>query len=237
MLKYMENQESRHKMSIEITQDLQKVLDTAAAMEEVVSVRATEVPEHLLSQLEDGEYIYLDYVIKVESDEEVEVGFVVPTKIIDSESYKNLPIEELVSCSCDMMSGKEDDFCVNNPYYNTGKTTYFVRYPDHYLVRLVDTQAPLVIIPPDNLKVLIDKLKEIPKVNAIKVEYILSDKLKQSLEDENSFMIRAAIDTNSDKIIEHWVGFVVTENAWNNELGHEWAVNNLTDLIEQNNAE
>jgi hypothetical protein len=71
-------------MSIEITQDLQKVLDTAAAMEEVVSVQATEVPAHLLSQVEAGEYIYLDYVIKVESDEEVEVGFVVPTKIIDS---------------------------------------------------------------------------------------------------------------------------------------------------------
>ena len=52
-------------MSIEITQDLQKVLDTAAAMDEVVSIQATEVPEHLLSQVEAGEYIYLDYVIRV----------------------------------------------------------------------------------------------------------------------------------------------------------------------------
>ena len=223
-------------MSIEITQDLQKVLDTAAAMDEVVSVQATEVPAHLLSQVETGEYIYLDYVIRVESGDEVEVGFVVPTKIIDADSYKNLPIKDLVSCSCVTMSGAEDDFCVTNPYYNTGKTTYYVRYPDHYLVRLVDTSAELVIIPTEKLKILVDKLKQIPKVNAIKVEHIVSETLKQTLDDK-SVMIRAYIDINDDKILDHPVCFTVTELVYETENGHEWAVNNLIDLIEQNNAQ
>ena len=223
-------------MSIEITQDLQKVLDTAAAMEEVVSVQATEVPAHLLSQVEAGEYIYLDYVIRVENQDEVAVGFVVPTKIIDADSYKNLPIQDLVSCSCVTMSGEEDDFCVTNPYYNTGKTTYFVRYPDQYLVRLVDTSADLIIIPTNNLKLLVDKLKEIPKVNAIKVEHIVSETLKQSLDDK-SVMIRAYIDINHDKILDHSVCFTVTELVYETESGHEWAVNNLIELIEKNNAE
>jgi hypothetical protein len=223
-------------MSIEITQDLQKVLETAAAMEEVVSVQATEVPAHLLSQVEAGEYIYLDCVIKVETEDEVSVGFVVPTKIIDADSYKNLPIQDLVSCSCVTMSGEEDDFCVTNPYYNTGKTTYFVRYPDQYLVRLVDTSPELVIIPTDNLKILVDKLKQVDKVNAIKVEHIVSETLKQSLDDK-SVMIRAYIDINHDKILDHSVCFTVTELVYETESGHEWAVNNLIELIEQNNAE
>ena len=223
-------------MSIEITQDLQKVLDTAAAMEEVVSVQATEVPVHLLSQVEAGEYIYLDYVIKVENGDEVEVGFVVPTKIIDADSYKNLPIKDLVSCSCVTMSGEEDDFCVTNPYYNTGKTTYFVRYPDHYLVRLVDTSPELVIIPTDNLKILVDKLKQVDKVNAIKIEHIVNEPLKQSLDDK-SVMIRAYIDINNDKILDHSVCFTVTELVYETLSGHDWAVNNLTELIEKNNAQ
>jgi hypothetical protein len=109
-------------MSIEITEDIQKILDTAAAMEEVISVQVTEVPSHLLSQVEAGEYLYFDFVITVESGDQTEVAFVVPTKIIDADSYKNLAIKDLVSCSCVTMSGNEDDFCVNNPYYNTNNT-------------------------------------------------------------------------------------------------------------------
>ena len=224
-------------MSIEITQDLQKVLDTAAAMDEVVSVQITEVPNHLLSQIDVGEYIYFDCVIKLDSNEEAEVAFVVPTSIVNPDSYKELAFKELVCCTCVVMNDEQDDFCVSNPYYNIGKTTYLVRYPDQYLVRLVDTRPDIVIIPPDNLKLLLEKLKQVPKVNAVKAEYIVSDKLKQSIEDQNSYMIRASIDINSDKIIDHSVSFVVIEQVWNTESGHDWAVNNLIDLIEKNNAE
>jgi hypothetical protein len=173
----------------------------------------------------------------LENDDEAEVAFVVPTSIINPDSYKELAFKDLVCCTCVVMNDEQDDFCVNNPYYNTGKTTYLVRYPDQYLVRLVDTKPELVIIPPENLKILLGKLQQIPKVNAVKAEYIVSDKLKESIKDTNSYMIRANIDINSDKIIDHSVSFVVTEQVWNIESGHEWAVNNLMDLIEKNNAE
>lgn len=226
-------------MAIIITENIQKILDASNAMEEVISVEVKEVPPHILSQIEPQDCIYLDYKIVVDSGEEIPVAFVLPVDSITDDLYKLLPIKDLISCSCVIISGKEDDFCVSNPFYNRGKTTYFVRKPDYYMLRLADQQPKVVSIfdgALENLGKLVEKLKQIPKVNYIQVEEIIDQKLKASLDCPNPYIILANIEIDFGPIKSNNVSFAITETIYNSELSHEWAVNNLKELIEINNA-
>ena len=77
--------------------------------------------------------------------------------------------------------------------------------------------------------------KNIDKVKIIKVEKIVDETLIEE-NGSDAVMIRAAIDINSDKIVDHWVGFVATKLVYETDSGHEWAINNLQTLVELNNA-
>ena len=115
--------------------------------------------------------------------------------------------------------------------------TYYVRESDQYLVRLIDTEAPPALVQSDNLKKLVEKLEAINDVNRIVIEEIVDEKLKKSLEAEKPIIVKAYIDVNDDKIIDHFISFALTELVYDIETSHEWAVNNLIDMIEKNNAE
>ena len=225
-------------MSIEITPDLQKVLDTARAMDEVVSVEVTEVPEHLLRQIEIQNCIYLDYIIRVESGDEVEVGFVVPVDIIDEDSYKYLPIKDLVSCACTVVGEDADDFCVNNPFYNRGKTTYFVRPPDHYLVRLEHESPNVISVFTPELESLVNKIKALDKVNYVQIETVIDETLRQGVNNDDPIMIVTNIDINNSanphiKVYNQTT--VVPKTVWGVEYGHDYALEQIREMIRKNN--
>ena len=224
-------------MSIEITPDLQKVLDTAREMEEVISVEVSEVPEHLLRQIEIQNCIYLDYIIRVESGDEAEVAFVVPVDIIDADSYKYLPIKDLVSCSCTV---DEDlgEFCVTNPFYNRGKTTYFVRPPDNYLVRLEHESPNVIGIYTPELQSLVNKIKALDKVNYVQIETVVDEKLKASVNYDDPIMIVTNIDIKSEtypnmKVYNQTT--VVPKTVWGYEIGHDYALDQIKEMIRKNN--
>ena len=82
-----------------------------------------------------------------------------------------------------------------------------------------------------------EKLEAINDVNRIVIEEIVDEKLKKSLEAEKPIIVKAYIDVNDDKIIDHFISFALTELVYDIETSHEWAVNNLIDMIEKNNAE
>lgn len=222
-------------MSVEITPDLQKVLDTARAMDEVISVEVTEVPEHLMRQIEEKSCIYLDYIIRVESGDEVEVGFVVPTDIIDSDSYKYLPIKDLVSCSCSVVGEDADDFCINNPFYNRGKTTYFVRKPDHYLVRLEDESPNVIAVFTPELQSLVDKIKALDKVNYVQIETVLDEKLRSSVNNDDPIIIVTNIDIKDPKIKVYNQTTLVPKSVWAIESCHDYALDQIKEMIRKNN--
>jgi hypothetical protein len=222
-------------MSIEISPDLQKVLDTARAMEEVISVEVTEVPEHLLRQIEIQNCIYLDYIIRVESGDEVEVAFVVPVEIIDEDSYKYLPIKDLVSCSCVVVGEDADDFCVNNPFYNRGKTTYFVRPPDHYLVRLEHESPNVIAAFTSELESLVNKIKALDKVNYVQIETVVDQKLKESLNCNEAIMIVTNTDIKDPKIKVYNQTTAVPKTVWSVEENHSYAVDQIKEMIRKNN--
>jgi hypothetical protein len=221
-------------MSIEITPDLQKVLKTARAMDEVVSVEVTEVPEHLLRQIEIQNCIYLDYIIRVESGDEVEVGFVVPVDIIDKNSYKQLPIKELVSCSCTVDRGTTDDFCVNNSFYNRGKTTYFVRPPDYYLVRLEHETPNIISVFTPEMQCFVDKVKALDKVNYVQIETVVDKNLKDKTEDEEPIMVVSNINISIPNRTTN-IATVVPKTIWGFEFAHDYALEQIKEMIRKNN--
>jgi hypothetical protein len=224
-------------MSLIITPKLQKALDIATSIEEVLSVQAIEPPQHILNQIENKDSIYLDFVIQTKSGE-TEFAIVVPKVLVESvDESLHIPIKDLLLCGCTQIEDGAGQICGYSVYDNIGKMTYYVRESDQYLVKLIDVEAPAAFVQTDNLKKLVEKLEVIDGVNRIIVEEIVDEKLKESLEAERPIIIKAYIDINDDKIIDHFVSFVVTELVYDIETSHEWAVNNLIDMIEKNNAE
>jgi hypothetical protein len=224
-------------MSLIITPKLQKALDIATSIEEVLSVQAIEPPQHILNQIENKDSIYLDFVIQTKSGE-TEFAIVVPKVLVESvDESLHIPIKDLLLCGCTQVEDGAGHICGYSVYDNIGKMTYYVRESDQYLVKLIDVEAPSAFVQTDNLKKLVEKLEVIDGVNRIIVEEIVDEKLKDGLEAERPIIIKAYIDINDDKIIDHFVSFVVTELVYDIETSHEWAVNNLIDMIEKNNAE
>ena len=224
-------------MALTITPKLQKALEIASSIDEVVSVQAIEPPSNILNQIENKNSVYLDFVLKTKSGE---IGFaiVVPNTLVENvEDSLNIPIKDLLSCGCTQVEDGVGHICGYSVYDNIGKMTYYVRESDQYLVKLIDAEAPTAFVQSENLKKLIKKLEEVNQVNKILVEEIVDEKLKESLEAKKPVIIKAYIDVNNDKVTDHFVSFVVTELVYDIETSHEWAVNNLMDLIEKNNAE
>jgi hypothetical protein len=223
-------------MSLTITPQLQKVLNTASVIEEVVSVQAIEPPQNILDQIENKDSVYLDFVIQTKSGE-TEFAIVVPKVMVESAGDSlHIPIKDLLLCGCTQVEDGIGHICGYSAYDNIGKMTYYVRESDQYLVKLIDTKASSAFVQSDNLKKLVEKLEQQNKVNRIIVEEIVDEKLKKSLEAERPIIIKAYIDINDDKIIDHFVSFVATEFVYDIETSHVWAVNNLIDMIEKNNA-
>ena len=80
---------------VEITADIQKIIDVSKTIPEVVSLQVTEVPQHLIDQIGNSDATYFDYIIKTEDGEEVELAFVVLNSSIDADSHANLAIKDM----------------------------------------------------------------------------------------------------------------------------------------------
>jgi len=224
-------------MSLIITPKLQKALEIASSIDEVISVRAVEPPQNILEQIENKDSVYLDFVIQTKSGE-TDFAIVVPKVLVESvDESLHIPIKDLLLCGCTQVEDGVGHICGYSVFNNIGKMTYYVRESDQYLVRLIDTEAPPALVQSDNLKKLVEKLEAINDVNRIVIEEIVDEKLKKSLEAEKPIIVKAYIDVNDDKIIDHFISFALTELVYDIETSHEWAVNNLIDMIEKNNAE
>jgi hypothetical protein len=224
-------------MSLIITPKLQKALEIASSIDEVISVQAIEPPQNILDQIENKDSVYLDFVIQTKSGE-TEFAIVVPKVLVESvDESLHIPIKDLLLCGCTQVEDGVGHICGYSVFDNIGKMTYYVRESDQYLVKLIDTEAPAAFVQTDNLKKLVEKLEAIDGVNRIVIEEVVDEKLKQSLEAEKPIIVKAYIDVNDDKIIDHFMSFALTELVYDIETCHEWAVNNLIDMIEKNNAE
>ena len=226
-----------------ITPDLQKVLDAAKQLDYIVSVDVLDPPQYLLDQVQTKDCVYLDYVVKGnrgKNGETVGMAFLVPTEIIDENSYKQLPFEHLFDCLCPDMAGSQSLIAGHSPFYNRGKTIYYVRPPQMDLVLLAHDQPTIVGIGPHDemLALLVSKLQALDKVNAIQIEEILDENLKQSLNSVRPLMVVANIQVNSKiapNVKNYNVSFAITETIYNIESEHQWAVNQLQETIAASN--
>ena len=224
-------------MSLTISPQLQKALEIASSIEEVISVQAVEPPQHILDQIENKDSVYLDFVIQTKSGE-MPFAIVVPKTLVDDvDDSLNIPIKDLLSCGCTQVEDGVGHMCGYSVYDNIGKMTYYVRENDQYLVKLIDTEAPSASFETENLKKLVEKLEAIDGVNRIVIEEVVDESVKQKLQSEKPVIVKAYIDVNDDKIIDHFISFALSELVYDIETSHEWAVNNLMDMIEKNNAQ
>ena len=239
-------------MSLTITPKLQKALEIASSIEEVISVQAIEPPQNILDQIENKDSVYLDFVIQTKSGE-TDFAIVVPKALVESvDESLHIPIKDLLLCGCTQIDDGVGHICGYGVFDNIGKMTYYVRESDQYLIKLIDTKAPAAFVQSDNLKKLVKKLEAIDGVKRIVVEEIIDEKLVEKLETKtvekletktpviletkNPVIIKAYIDVNNDKVTDYFVSFAVTKLVYDNETSHKWAVNSLIDLIEKNNT-
>jgi hypothetical protein len=219
---------------VEITADIQKIIDVSKTIPEVVSLQVTEVPQHLIDQIGNSDATYFDYIIKTEDGEEVELAFVVLNSSIDADSHANLAIKDLISCSCvkiedESLIGLDAHYCVSNNFLNKGKTVYYIRPDDHYLVRLTDTYAT-ILNPTPIQKILIDTLKYQPGVIDIHLEEIVDDSIKSSVIGANPVMLVCTINKNGHTGQIH---FALPEILHNNSESFNYVKDNLLKLLSQ----
>jgi hypothetical protein len=224
-----------------ITPNIQKIIDTANAMPEVISLTVGEVPAFELGQVPPGDYVYFDFVMVVKNGDHVPVAFVVPETSITENSYMDLAIKDLADCNCVGAGDADDAYCVDNPFYNRGKTTYYIRPNDSYLVRLIQ-QHPTVLPPEQispNLQGMVEKLKTLDKVIAIQVEEVIdpafantmrfsSNPLDPDQRPEHLVIIRATLQLAS---ITADISFICSEWQYDDTPNYTWAVTNLTEMI------
>lgn len=217
--------------------NIQKIIDAADKLDEVVSVEVKEVPPHLLSQVGEGNYTYFVFKLKVDNDCIVEAGFIIPQQILEQGTVQSFidGIKDLAECGCTRVGEPGDVYCVDNPFYNRGKATYLIRYPDMYQVKLEDEQPELIIIPREEMVSMVDKLKKIDKVKEVVLEKIIDERLIAE-NGSDAIMVSASIDVDANKTIDHWVSFVAPKEVWESEIGHGWAVESLQKLVDLNNA-
>lgn len=219
---------------VQITPAIQKIIDTSNAMDEVVSLQVTDVPQHLIDRVGTDKVTYFDYVIKTEDGTQVELAFVVPNSIINDNTYKMLAIKDFVSCSCIRIEDENlivagPQFCVDNKFSNTGKTIYYIRPGDQYLVRLNEVE-PKILTPTDTQQNLIDILKTLPGMIDIHLEEIVDDSIKSAANNEHAVMIvcTATIKGNTGQL-----HFVLPDTAYNNPETFNNTTNNLIQLLSQ----
>jgi hypothetical protein len=226
-----------------ITPDLQKFIDAAKELDCVVSLEVLDPPEYVLSQVEEKDCVFLDYIVKGNrgsGDEDVEMAFLVPNRIIDENSYKQLPFEHLFDCPCPDMEGSGSLIAGHSPLYNRGKLVYFVRPPEMDLVILEHEPAELVIIKSEALQSLERKLLALEKVNSVQIEYVRDQKVIESMNCERPLIVVAnidIIDSNNPNVKTYNACFGIPETVYEIEESHQWAIDNLQDIITKSNAE
>ena len=217
-------------MSVNITPNIQKILDTSSQMDSVVSVSVDVVPDNLISQIPAEESVFFDYVIKTEDVNNVEVGFVVPTKIIDENTYSRLAINDLISCSCIRSEGASGSpLCVDNKFFNAGKTTYYIRPGDEYLVRLKWCE-PKVLTPTPIQQQLIDVLEKLPNVEEVHLEEILDEGIQSSSNSNNLVMVACTATLNGNTGTLH---FALPDSVHSNTEIFTYVENDLINLLSQ----
>jgi hypothetical protein len=225
-----------------ITPNLQKFIDAAKELECVISLEVLDPPEYVLSQVEDKDCVFLDYIVKGDrgtGEEPVEIAFLVPNRIIDGDSYKQLPFEHLFNCPCPDMENSGSLIAGHSPLYNRGKLIYFVRPPNMDFVILHEMPPELVIIKSEPLQVLEKKLLALDKVNNLAIEYIKDPKVIASMDCERPLMVVAnidIIDKINPKVKTYNVCFAISELIYEIEENHYWAIDNLQELIEKSNV-
>jgi hypothetical protein len=224
---------------------VKKVLETAMEHECCEYAEIWEVPQYVLKQVPPGQYIYIHYKIKgprSETGELVDLCLLVPHEIINEDSYKELPFDALYACPCPVMDSADFTKSLvdgHSPLRNRGRTIYFVRPPSMELV-LLDHEPPnLVILKSEELQSLEQKLLALDKVNSVQFEYVLDEKVISNMECERPLIVLAnidIIDKDNPTVKTNTVGFCMPETVYEYEIGHQWAIDNLQEVIDKSNV-
>lgn len=205
--------------------------------EHIVSANYAEATQVHMTQIKQTDVIVVSLIIAVDASEHVPVDFVVPIETIveDSYTYFSSGLELLMNCDCVVVNEKHNDRIMRDinqsAFNNIGRTTYFIRPSDGWMVPIYGEYAD-EIIPTDPVFLeLIEKLKNVEHVLEVKVEKLL-DYSVLAVEERQVihvfFRIKHTIIGTTD---ERYAHFIMSEPSCCNELEHPWAIEQLTNLI------
>jgi hypothetical protein len=224
---------------------VKKVLEAAMEHECCEYAEIWEVPPYVLKQVPQGEYVYIHYKIKgprSESGELVDLCLLVPYEIIDEDSYKQLPFDGLYACPCPIMDSADFGKSLvdgHEPFRNRGRLIYVVRPPTMELVLLDHEPPQLVILKSAGLKSLEQKLLALDKVNSVQFEYVTEPKIIDSMNCERPLIVIAnidIIDKDNPNVKTYNACFSIPETVYEYEIGHQWAIDNLQEVIDKSNV-
>lgn len=222
---------------MEITPVMENFISQVRQNEHIVSANYTKATQAHMTQISRIDVVVLSLVIEVDASEHVPVDFVVPVETIveDSYTYFSSGLELLMHCDCVVVQEKHNDRIMRDinqsAFNNIGRTTYFIRPSDGWMVPIYGEYAD-EIIPTDPVFLeLIEKLKNVEHVLEVKVEKLLDDSVLTEEERQIThvfFRIKHTIVGTTD---ERYAHFIMSEPSCCNTLEHSLAIEKLTNLI------
>lgn len=225
-------------MTINITPDLQIILDQFKQHPEYISVDVTEVSPFILGQIPATDVVSVDFKLhNVNGEDPVEGSFIIETKDLGalasmSPPFVNRALDEIVLCNCHVcvenLRGSHDDVLDNQ-----GKPTFYIDMNASKATR-VKAQVPPPVAMTPQLEKLIEMLKTIPDVERVWVETPLSKKVYANTTAEN--VVICFVDhapRNHNKANPHHASdtFVLDEFIYNNEAEHANILASVTEAI------
>jgi hypothetical protein len=223
---------------MEITPVMENFIKQVRQHDHVVSANYSEATQTHMTQIHRTDVVAINFVIKLDTNEQVPVDFVVCKDRITENSYVNFSkaLKDLMTCDCVVTNETHNDRIMRDinqsAFNNTGRTTYFIRPTDGYRVSIYSEYAP-VIVPTDAVFLdLIDKLKNMEHVLDITVEELLDDSILKGDEKQVKHVFFRCKHTIPGTDETRYGHFIMAETSCCVQEGHDFAIEQLKNLIE-----
>jgi hypothetical protein len=221
---------------MQLTPVIENFLNQCKQHSNVVSVSVEEASQMHMSQANRLNLIVFHFLITIDS-KDTKIDFVVPVESVNENSYEqfSMALDDLLTCNCEVQdTSSHTDLKLDiqqAAMNNRGTLTYYIRPPDGYR-QLIYSEYADEIVPTDPVFLeLIEKLKNVEHVLEVKVEKLLDTSLlteEENLVDHVFFRVKHAIPDNTDT---RYANFIQSEPSCCNTLEHNWAIEQLTNLI------
>jgi hypothetical protein len=224
---------------MQMTPVIENFLNQCRQHEHVVSVELSDPTQDNMTQIKRTDVIRFEFVIDLDLDgiENVPLDFIVPIDGITEQSYAGFStgLDSLLSCDCVITNPTHNDRVMRDinqsAFNNIGRTTYYIRPEDGWMVPIYGEYADEITPTNPVFLELIEKLKNVEHVLEVKVEELLDNSILSEEEQQVTHVFFRIKHTIIGTTSSRYAHFIMSEPSCCNTLEHNWAVEQLVNLI------